>query len=90
MTNEVQSNQPFQLNQTFFELSNGVKFSIINDFENIDGPVNSIDAAFQNWIARTEDFSAESFVAYIKKKEPKRIALTEAQFNELQFNGLSK
>jgi len=67
-----------RLNETEVELSNGVKFTVVHDFENMEGPVNSFDAAFQSWLARTTEYTAESFVRYVKTREPKRIFVTKA------------
>lgn len=63
------------LNKTDVELSDGTKFTIVNDFENMEGALGSFDAAFQNWLVRTDDFTAESFILYVKSKEPNRIFL---------------
>lgn len=49
------------------ELSNGTSFKIRHNLA-IDGPVNSLQAAFDNWIVRTNEYTAESFVNYINSK----------------------
>ncbi len=65
-----------RLNKTDIELPNGTKFIIVNDFENMEGAVNSFDAALQNWLMRTNEYTPESFVKYVKSKEPNRIFIT--------------
>jgi major membrane immunogen (membrane-anchored lipoprotein) len=65
-----------KLNKTKVELSNGESFTIVHDFKNMNGNINSFDAAFQNWINRTDDYTAASFVKYVKNKEPERIFVT--------------
>ncbi len=76
-------NRVSKLNQTELALSNGVKFTIVHDFKNMDGPVNSFDAAFQNWLSRTDEYTAESFIEYVKDKEPNRIMITLEDYLEI-------
>lgn len=72
-----------RFNHNTIKLSNGVTFEIVNDFEHMEGPVNSFQAALDNWLARTDDYTAESFIRYVKSKEPNRIFMTKAQFDEI-------
>lgn len=69
------------INKTTVELNNGDKFIIVHNFSTLEGNINSFDAAFDSWIARTDDFSAKSFVDYVKsKKEHGRIFMTHEDF----------
>jgi hypothetical protein len=49
------------------ELSNGTSFKIKHNMT-LYGPVNSLQAAFDCWIVRTSEYTAESFVEYINSK----------------------
>lgn len=49
-----------------FELSNGTKFSVVSNLPKDFGL--NIEDAFQNWLYRTSDFTAESFVEYVNSK----------------------
>lgn len=62
-----------------FKLSNGKSFTIVHNINRI-GNVNSIDAALDNWLARTQDYSAQSFVNYINSKHVHK-AMTKKQYN---------
>lgn len=72
-----------KLNKTDVELSNGTKFTIVNDFKYMEGAINSFSAAFDNWLARTNDYTAESFVKYVKGKEPHRIFIELSDYEKL-------
>lgn len=63
-------------------ISNGVSFTIVHDFPNMSG-INSFDSAYQNWMSRTDDYTAESFIAYVKSKEPHRVFVTLEQFEKI-------
>ena len=53
--------------ETIFELSNGASFSVVHNCKQ-EGNINSINAAFDNWLERTKDFSEKSFIGYINAK----------------------
>ncbi len=57
---------------------NGVTLTITHDFEH--GAVNSFDAAFQNWLVRTDELTPESFIRYVKNIEPDRTIMTKKQW----------
>ena len=78
----MKKNPVTKLNKTEVKLSNEESFTIVHDFKNMNGVVNSFDAAFQNWISRTTDYSAESFCVYVKSKEPERIFVTLEQYKK--------
>jgi len=73
-----------KLNQTAIELSNGVKFTIVHDFPKMEGSVNSFDAAFQSWLARTDEYTAEDFVDYVKDRNQNGYLLHWRIIKELQ------
>lgn len=66
--------------ESHFELSNGTKFSIVHNIEG-KGNINSITAAFDCWIARTNEYTAESFIKYINSKNVYQ-AMTKEQYQE--------
>lgn len=55
-----------QWTEYHFELSNGTKFSIVSNAPDTQGV--SPNAAFQNWIVRTSNYTVESFVEYMMSK----------------------
>ena len=61
------ANKKKQWYETGFELSNGTKFTICHNLP-VKGTINSIQAAFDCWLARTDTFTATSFIAYIASK----------------------
>ncbi len=74
-------NRVTKLNKSKIELSNGVIFTIVHNFKNMTGNINSFDAAFQSWLVRTKVYTADSFVDYVKSKdEPDRIFMTFEDF----------
>jgi hypothetical protein len=77
----MKKNRITKLNKTLVELSNGDSFTIVHDLK-MNG-INSFDAALQNWLARTDDYSPESFIGYVKSKEPEKIFLTIEDYNEI-------
>lgn len=77
-----------KLSKTRIELSNGIKFTIVHDFKKMKGPVNSFDAALGNWIARTEVYTGDSFVEYVKGKEPNRIFVTLEDYDRITKGGM--
>jgi len=72
-----------KFNKTKVELSNGVSFVIVHNFESMNGVINSFDAAFNSWLARTDEYTAESFIRYVKSKEPERLFLTIEDYEKL-------
>ena len=71
-----------KIHKTRVTLENGDSVDIIHNFENVDGAVDSLFSEAENWEAITSDFSPESFVAYIKEKQPDRYIMTQKQFND--------
>jgi hypothetical protein len=83
-------NRVSKFNKTKIELSNGESFTIVHDFPEMEGSVNTFDSAFQNWLSRTNDYTAKSFVNYVKSKEPNRMFLTLKDYEKiLKDNGES-
>jgi len=73
-----------KLNKTKVELSNGISFTIVHNFRTMNGNVNSFDAAFQSWLARTDDYTSDSFVEYVKSKnEYGRIFVTLEDYESI-------
>lgn len=66
-----------------FELSNGVKFTVIHNIPGT-GNINSIHAAFDNWMARTNEYTQGSFIAYINSKGVYE-AMTKEQFTKIKW-----
>lgn len=66
-----------------FELSNGIKFIICHNLPNAFGL--NIDGAFDNWLARTSEYTDESFAEYIMSKHylHGHYAYTRAQWDKL-------
>ncbi len=64
-----------------------VKFSVIHNMPNVFGL--SIQNALDNWIPRTEEFTMESFINYIEKKDTGFIIMPKEKFDEIlkQKNG---
>lgn len=67
---------------TTVALENGESFDIIHDFEADFGALNPSLAAVEDWKASTTNFSAESFVAYVKEKQPNRYIITSKEFSD--------
>lgn len=68
--------------ETGFELSNGTKFSIYHNLPEVKGL--SIQDAFQNWLVRTNKYTAKSFTHYIKLKQTEYLAYIEEEWNKLK------
>lgn len=69
--------------ETEFELSINKKkwrFKIIHDMPEIFGL--SINDAFENWLVRTDDYTPESFKAYIDSKNIGATVYTEKQYKQ--------
>ena len=65
-----------KLCETKCSLSNGVEFTVVHDFERMEGPINSFEAAYESWLFRVddpEDYNVDHFVDYVKRKDPERI-----------------
>lgn len=60
---------------------NDVKFSIIHNMPESFGL--SFNNALDSWIVRTDDYSDESLVNYIKQKDTGCIAMTESEYDNL-------
>jgi hypothetical protein len=77
-------NPVMKLNKSKCNLSNGVEFTIVHNIKNIEGPINSFAAALDCWLARTKEYTAASFVDYVKsKKEYGRIFLTLEEYEKI-------
>lgn len=66
----------------FNEGNNLVEFSIIHNIPH-SGDINGFNGALQNWIIRTEVYTAESFVDYINSKHVYK-AYTVEQYNKIK------
>ncbi len=58
-----------------------VKFSVIHNLPETFGL--SFENALENWMHRTDTFTAKSLVKYIKSKNTGYIAMTEKKYNNL-------
>ena len=56
------------------------KFAIIHDLPKIPGL--RIEDALENWLARTSEYTAESFCEYINDKPIEYSAMTEEEFEK--------
>lgn len=74
--------------ETTFKLSNGELITICHNIP------DKIQAAFDNWIARTDEYTATSFCEYInqKRKDGKtnHFAYTVKEFEKLNGTSISK
>ena len=70
-----------KLNKTEINLSNGTSFVIVHDLP-MKGAVGSFDAALDNWLARTKEYTADSFVNYVKCKDKSVIFLTFEEYEK--------
>ena len=59
-----------------------VSFSIVHDLP--DTPGLSFDDALQNWLARANEFTAESFCKYVLSKNTGHTVLTEDQYKKIK------
>lgn len=73
---------PIQLVESEFELSNGTRFKIVHNIP------KEINAALENWLARTSVFTADSFCRYINEKAEKlstgHVAMTRKQYDKIK------
>lgn len=58
-----------------------VNFSVIHNLPKTFGL--SFDDALDNWLARTQKFTAKSLVNYINSKDTGYIAMTEKQYHRI-------
>jgi hypothetical protein len=58
-----------------------VKFCIIHNMPEVFGL--SFEYALDNWLARTNKFTAKSLCNYIKSKNTGHIVMTEEEYNKL-------
>lgn len=65
----------------FNEGNNLVKFSIIHNIPH-SGDINGFNGALQNWLMRTDVYTAESFVDYINSKNVYK-AYTVEQYKKI-------
>lgn len=79
----IQDNLTNMWNETFFEISNGMKFSIVHNMA-VTGPVNSVEAAFENWLARTKKYTQQDFINYINSKGVYK-AMTKQEYDDNPF-----
>lgn len=61
----------YQWTNTEFKLSNGTKFNVMHNVPTNNGGINDIDAAFQSWLLRTDEYTCLSFCRYINSKREK-------------------
>lgn len=63
------------------ELSTGETISIVHNIES-EGNINSFQSALDSWLARTDDYTADSFCNYINSKGIHK-AMTKQDFLKL-------
>jgi hypothetical protein len=51
-----------------FAMSDGTEVHLVHNIPQTDGSINSLQAAFDNWIVRTNTYTTKSFVDYINSK----------------------
>ena len=61
-------------NKAKFTLSSGITFEIIHNMQ----PKSMVEAAFMNWIPRTDKYTAESLCDYINEKRRRGLTDHEA------------
>ena len=71
--------------ESSFKLSNGTEFSICHNLP-VKGYINSIYAALECWLARTEEFTQASFIEYINSKKAGFEAMTKEDWQKRFFN----
>jgi hypothetical protein len=59
-----------------------IKFSIIHDMPETKGL--SFSDALTNWVYRTNEYTAESFVEYVNSKHTGFVCMTEDEYNNLK------
>ncbi len=70
-----------QLQRSEIELSNGIKIVVIHNLHEFE---LDIQAALDNWLARTKHYNSKEFCKYIISKDPVNyIALTENEYKKL-------
>ena len=79
---EIES-QKLALVKVSIPISETEHLTVWHDFDQIEGSVNSLDAAFTNWAARTTELTAASFVAYVRSKMTEMIIMTEEEFESI-------
>lgn len=77
MTKKKQKWSEFQVH-----LSTGDIIHIVHNMK-LAGSVNSIIAAYDNWLARTEVYTSESLCEYINSKGSEYFAITKKEFDTL-------
>lgn len=58
-----------------------VAFSIIHNLPEVHGM--SIEDALDNWLARTEEFTAKSLADYVNSKNTGSLIMTEEEYKKL-------
>lgn len=58
------------------------KFAVVHNLPKIPGL--RIEDALDNWLARTDDYTAESFCEYINDKPIEYSAMTEEEFEKFK------
>lgn len=71
--------------EIFFELSNGTKFSVVHNIAG-KGNINTITAAFNCWLVRTDEYTQQSFIDYVNSKNAGYVAMTRKQYDKMQRN----
>jgi len=76
------------MKEAFVELNKNGKKTSFKIYHNLPERFGlSLQCALDNWLARTNKYTACSFCEYIKSKDISFIALTEKQFNKVKSNG---
>lgn len=85
---DFDNNELLPTDETHFQLSNG---KLLKIFHNIP---NEINAALDNWLARTNKYTEQSFCDYINSKRERglceHVAYTEKEYNKLFGDKLTK
>lgn len=64
------------------ELSNGVKFQLVHDLKESGGN-KSFEGSYKQWIKKTRDFTANSFIRFVKNRQPDSIFLLKEDFDRI-------
>ena len=71
------SSHKMKIQNTRVTLKNGYTFDIIHRFKTVGGTIYSVFAAVENCQARMSDFFPESFVTYVKEKQPAKYIMAQ-------------
>lgn len=76
---KMKNNEEFS--ESVIQLSNNAIFKVYHNLPEIKGL--SLDDALQNWLVRTNKFTAGSLCAYIRKKNTEYKIYTENEWKDL-------